>query len=234
MEEKNLLNSTDSDLDSLAEDTVSNMEESEILKLGKNQKIACLFAFVVLLLWSALFAGLAIYGLATNKISFLMFFLVPAVSIPYAFWLVRPSYFKWNYKQWAKYKIKMQYRSKKYNLRALEINSSLNGKKIKSTKIIDSHMEYSDKLHGFLNYQEVIQHHVCKFLVTFTDNSTKVYDAEEGSSLYRKLIMFVNNPAETQQNNAISSADELAKYKKLLDEGAITQEEYDKKKKELL
>lgn len=31
-----------------------------------------------------------------------------------------------------------------------------------------------------------------------------------------------------------SSADELIKYKKLLDDGAITQDEYDVKKKELL
>lgn len=35
-------------------------------------------------------------------------------------------------------------------------------------------------------------------------------------------------------SNPISSADELKKYKELLDSGAITQEEYDKKKKELL
>ncbi len=34
--------------------------------------------------------------------------------------------------------------------------------------------------------------------------------------------------------NTIASADALVKYKQLLDDGAITQEEFDAKKKELL
>lgn len=46
-------------------------------------------------------------------------------------------------------------------------------------------------------------------------------------------------PKEKKENNNIitqnfSASDEIEKYKKLLDNGAITQEEYDKKKKELL
>lgn len=39
---------------------------------------------------------------------------------------------------------------------------------------------------------------------------------------------------ETAQNKPVSTADELLKYKQLLDAGAITQEEYDKQKKKLL
>ena len=35
-------------------------------------------------------------------------------------------------------------------------------------------------------------------------------------------------------SNSSSASDELGKYKKLLDDGAITQEEYDKKKAQLL
>ena len=41
-------------------------------------------------------------------------------------------------------------------------------------------------------------------------------------------------PKEDKQNNAISTADELLKFKKLLDEGVITQEEFYQKKKQLL
>lgn len=41
-------------------------------------------------------------------------------------------------------------------------------------------------------------------------------------------------PKEEKQNNAISTADELLKFKKLLDEGVITQEEFYQKKKQLL
>lgn len=40
--------------------------------------------------------------------------------------------------------------------------------------------------------------------------------------------------AQAVRNNSLSVADELAKYKKLLDDGAITREEYDQQKKKLL
>lgn len=42
-----------------------------------------------------------------------------------------------------------------------------------------------------------------------------------------------NNKANIQSTNN-SSADEIKKYKELLDDGAITQEEYERKKKEIL
>lgn len=42
------------------------------------------------------------------------------------------------------------------------------------------------------------------------------------------------NPSFTAPTNSISVADEILKYKNLLDIGAITQEEFDKKKTELL
>ena len=39
---------------------------------------------------------------------------------------------------------------------------------------------------------------------------------------------------KTQNSPKLSVADEIMKFKRLLDEGGITQEEFDKKKKELL
>lgn len=61
------------------------------------------------------------------------------------------------------------------------------------------------------------------------------------SVLKKTLIPFinaVNNSIEemkkTQNSQKLSVADEIMKFKRLLDEGAITQEEFDKKKKELL
>jgi len=44
----------------------------------------------------------------------------------------------------------------------------------------------------------------------------------------------VNNKPSVSVNNSLGNADELIKFKTLLDNGAITQEEYDAKKKELL
>ena len=43
-----------------------------------------------------------------------------------------------------------------------------------------------------------------------------------------------NSNSSDESNSPISNADELKKFKELLDSGAITQEEYDVKKKELL
>ena len=43
-----------------------------------------------------------------------------------------------------------------------------------------------------------------------------------------------SNNTQTVQVNKLSSADELRKYKALLDDGIITQEEFETKKKELL
>ena len=48
--------------------------------------------------------------------------------------------------------------------------------------------------------------------------------------LYKKH----KNISKSQVLNNISPADELIKYKQLLDMGALTKEEFDKKKKELL
>ena len=73
-------------------------------------------------------------------------------------------------------------------------------------------------------------------------------EIRDGASMFRvksvlkkTLIPFinaVNNSIEemkkTQNSPKLSVADEIMKFKRLLDEGAITQEEFDKKKKELL
>lgn len=48
------------------------------------------------------------------------------------------------------------------------------------------------------------------------------------------LIARQEKPAIVKQENSQSTADELKKYKDLLDSGAITQEEFDAKKKQLL
>jgi len=53
------------------------------------------------------------------------------------------------------------------------------------------------------------------------------------NEIHREISNLIMSRIDTKNNN-MSQADELIKYKKLLDSGAITQEEYDKKKKELL
>lgn len=47
-------------------------------------------------------------------------------------------------------------------------------------------------------------------------------------------VVATNNSRQAQVHPAIDPADEIAKFKKLLDDGTITQEEFDAKKKQLL
>lgn len=116
-----------------------------------------------------------------------------------------------------------------------EAAKHIDGKEIKSVLLIDSYTELSDKLHAFLNYQEIIQTRIYKFKVFFMDNTSKVYTTEENSKLYNKLIKFLNNN-ENQNVTSVNldPTEELRKYKSLLDDNIITEEEFNKKKSELL
>ncbi len=107
--------------------------------------------------------------------------------------------------------------------------------KIKSVFILDSYTEYSDKLHAVLNYQEIIQTRVYKFKVDYIDGTSKVVTAAENSEEYNLLIPYVNKAVDTETNSSnIDNIAKLREYKQLLDDGIITQEEFDAKKKELL
>ncbi len=64
---------------------------------------------------------------------------------------------------------------------------------------------------------------------TIVLNSKKKYEAALQIKEYIEKIQHSTNDA-----NQISGADELTKYKQLLDEGVLTQEEFNLKKKQLL
>lgn len=67
---------------------------------------------------------------------------------------------------------------------------------------------------------------------SFTYNMMKDC-AEKASALFTAMIAD-NESKNAAPAQAISAADEIAKYKKLLDDGAITEEEYNAKKKQLM
>lgn len=98
--------------------------------------------------------------------------------------------------------------------------------------LLDSFTEYSDKLHAFLNYQEIIQTRYYKFKVDYKDGSSKIVTVKDGSDEYINLIKRVelNKPVENKK----SKKEELSELKEMLDEGLITQEEYEQKKKQIL
>jgi hypothetical protein len=67
----------------------------------------------------------------------------------------------------------------------------------------------------------------------FSYKNANEYAQEVFNTLYKAFNDFKEKD-EVNDNNTISSADEILKFKKLLDEGIITQEEFDAKKKQLL
>ena len=105
--------------------------------------------------------------------------------------------------------------------------------KIANVSILDSYTKYSDKLHAVWNFQEIIQTRVYKFKVDYIDGTSKVVTAAENSEEYKILISKTGGTAVVQQTKN-ENHNKLREYKKLLDDGIITQEEFDAKKKELL
>ncbi|QTD41944.1 SHOCT domain-containing protein [Sporosarcina sp. Te-1] len=58
--------------------------------------------------------------------------------------------------------------------------------------------------------------------------------AQECLSIFQLICDKQKNESNNTTSSALSTADEIKKFKELLDEGVITNEEFDKKKKELL
>lgn len=75
--------------------------------------------------------------------------------------------------------------------------------------------------------------------LSFIDNSGKkiIVNAEINSTIANILseyFVYENLPSDSDSPSTVSEADELVKFKKLLDEGIVTQEEFDMKKKQIL
>ena len=95
--------------------------------------------------------------------------------------------------------------------------------------------ESINSVEGFVNY----------ITVKITGESDKTYMPLKGRDAVILAVKKINNaisaykaqqnrPAQTVINQTASSADELKKFKELLDMGIISQEEFDAKKKQLL
>ena len=97
-----------------------------------------------------------------------------------------------------------------------------NGFNIEKTKI--------DLIEPFLNGFRLYSSNRCYTVITY-DNATIFYIIEKMNQLLEEEP--VDEKKVTKFNN-ISEADELKKFKELLDSGAITQEEYDQKKRQIL
>lgn len=105
---------------------------------------------------------------------------------------------------------------------------------IDNVTILDAYTEVTDKLHAILNYQEIIQTRYYKFKVDYKDGTSKIITEKEGTAKCNNLLGMVNSNSSNESKQQTDSTEELRKYKKLLDDGIITQQEFEQKKKLIL
>lgn len=244
---KKLENLSDFEIEKVIEASLNKMDEEKVNKIGKNTRSFYVLCFTTFLLGSLILISFGILYLIPNMtiskyedhiVSGIVFILIGLFTLPFLFLFFKPTKrLKWNLKEWAcfheKRKLKNMQKQILQNQKNIYNQTHIDGKEIKFVTILDSFTEFSDKLHAFLNYQEIIQTRIYKFLVTFTDNSTKIFTEKEGSNIYNILVRYLNQPVQPKEITS-SNADEIMKYKTLLDNHAITQKEFEEKKKELL
>ena len=100
--------------------------------------------------------------------------------------------------------------------------------------ILDSYTEVTDKLHAILNYQEIIQTRCYKFRVDYQNGNTDIITEKEGTERCAILLKLADNQMNINNEKFEDKTEELRKYKKLLDDKIITEEEFEKKKKQIL
>ena len=105
---------------------------------------------------------------------------------------------------------------------------------IVNVTLIDSYTEVTDKLHAIFNYQEIIQTRYYKFKVDYKDGHSNIVTEKEGTANCISLMKLINRDPKVENNSQINSAEEIRRYKKLLDDGIISEEEFEQKKKQLL
>lgn len=99
--------------------------------------------------------------------------------------------------------------------------------------ILDSFTEYTDKLHAVLNYQEIIQTRYYKFKIEYKNGNSEIITEKEGTVKCNNLLKLVNIKTDKSEKQ-LDKAEELREYKKLLDDGVISEEDYEAKKKQIL
>lgn len=102
-----------------------------------------------------------------------------------------------------------------------------------AVKLIDAYTVVTDKLHAVLNYQEIIQTRYYKFRVDYKDGHSDIITEKEVTARCMALMKFIDKKS-AKNDKQVDSAEELKKYKGLFDDGLISEEEYNAKKKQIL
>ncbi len=226
--------------------TLSNEQKEEYARKEESMNkgffiIGIVLTIIVIVLAVGISVGLAVAGEASVIPLILVIF---AAFLIVAIYMIVSSKKALNATDEIKIKtfIKRLEKQKQYNQQELEkqlqknVYYRLSVENIKNVTILDSYTELSDKLHAFFNYKEIIQTRVYKFNVDYKDGNSRIITAAENSEEYNVLMPLVNKSADIQTPTIQEKSDieKIREYKQLLDDGIITKEEFDAKKKELL
>lgn len=122
----------------------------------------------------------------------------------------------------------------------ISINESITKKQktIPINSIISVQIKKPGFIGGYLYFQTIggLSNSSMKTVNDYIkDENAIVLNSKKKYEIALQIKEYIEKIQSSSSNiNQFSNADELAKYKNLLDEGAITQEEFEKKKKQLL
>ncbi len=225
--------------------SLSDEEKQQYKKKQNGLNVFFLVTGILLILLFAAVEGVMIYLIGKDYVYSIFTGIVLLLGVCIiANWIIKPCVIGLKANDETTIKMHIERRERQKALRAMpqveklqkdisDKSDKLSAENIKWVTILDSYTEVSDKLHALMNYQEIIQTRVYKFKVEYNDGTSKIVTAAEGSEEYSILMPRVRSAAELQ-GEPIDHIQKLREYKRLLDDGIITQEEFEAKKKEIL
>ena len=213
----------------MAQAKLKEMSEEEIFSVGNKEKkkyqILSIIAYVLMALTLIMSITCFILPNCTDIGIVTLVFLIPCVII-----MVVKGFLdkKKSMEDWALARLQTEYLSHSFLIEE-DVD-----KNITKVTLLDCYSEVTDKLDPILIYQEIIQTRYYKFKVDYRDGHSEIITEIEGSARCLNLLRLVDNNSAKENKNVEDKTEELRKYKKLLDEGIITEEEFTKKKKQIL
>lgn len=220
---------------------LTNEQKNALLKSNKKRS---LYANVVVIVWFSLLCFLFLFlsTITQTKNDKLLFIILGITSFvtggaicTYLILSERKISDEKKIKKELKVSIKRENNKIKHDNFVKQINKELFiDDDIINVAIIDAYTEVSDKLHAILDFQEIIQTRYYKFKVDYKDGSSKIVTEQEGTTKCNNLLNLVNTNPNNTIKQQVDQTEELRKYKNLMDDGVITKEEFEQKKKQLL
>ena len=213
-------------------------KEKLIIKDIKTNRLINFIITPILSVFASLLYILAIIDESVRMISLIFAVLLSVFTVAFCFVFIKRNKVddETRIQRQLKYIIQQETKIKETEekLHLLEKENARIYEDISNVTILDAFTEVTDKLHSILNYQEIIQIRYYKFKVDYKDGSSKIITEKEGTVQCNNLLKLVNKKSNFDNNLQTDSTDEIRKYKRLLDDGIITQEEFEQKKKQLL